>query len=80
MSALYAHIEPSDDPGFVWLKTSTTPNPERKPAMRVRRHELDSVLLMLLDAARADTYAPRDSSRNHTVEDSYGEANERNRR
>lgn len=70
MSALYTHIEPSDDPGFVWLSTSTTPNPERKPAMRVRSHELDSVLLMLLDAAREDAYAPRDSLRSYAVEDS----------
>jgi hypothetical protein len=53
MSALYAHIEQADDPGLLWLRTSATPNPERKPAMLVRRDELDAVLLMLLDAARA---------------------------
>ncbi|WP_148662191.1 hypothetical protein [Paraburkholderia phytofirmans] len=35
MSALYTHIEPTNDPTFVWLRTSATPDPERKPAMLV---------------------------------------------
>jgi hypothetical protein len=52
MTALYAHIEPADDPAFVWLRASASPNPERKPAMLVRRDELNDVLLMLLDAAQ----------------------------
>ncbi|WP_233831784.1 hypothetical protein [Paraburkholderia sp. ZP32-5] len=52
MTALYAHIEPADDPAFVWLRTSANPGPERKPAMLVQRDELNDVLLVLLDAAR----------------------------
>ncbi|MFL9930880.1 hypothetical protein P0D88_16835 [Paraburkholderia sp. RL18-103-BIB-C] len=51
MTALYAHIEPSAEPGFVFVRTSTTPDPARKPPMTVRRDELTNVLLMLLDAA-----------------------------
>ncbi|MGF6664847.1 hypothetical protein QF000_006515 [Paraburkholderia atlantica] len=51
MTALYAHIESAGEPGFVSLRTSTTPHPERKPPMIVRRDELNGVLLMLLDAA-----------------------------
>lgn len=54
MTALYAHIEPADDPAFVWLRTSASPNPERKPAMLVRRDELNDVMLMLLDAAQME--------------------------
>lgn len=54
MTALYAHIEPADDPAFVWLRTSASPNPERKPAMLVRRDELHDVMLMLLDAAQME--------------------------
>lgn len=54
MTALYASIEPTGDPDFVSVRTSTTPNPERKPAMLIRLDHLDGVLLMLLDAARAD--------------------------
>jgi hypothetical protein len=54
MTALYAHIEVADDPAFVWLRTSASPNPERKPAMLVKRDELDAVLLMLLDAAQME--------------------------
>ena len=54
MTALYASIEPADDPDFVSVRTSTTPNPERKPAMLISRDHLDSVLLMLLDAAGSD--------------------------
>ena len=50
MTALYAHIEPSDEPGILQLRTSATPNPERKPPMLVRRDELNGVLLLLLDA------------------------------
>lgn len=52
MIALYTHIEPADDPAFVWLRTSASPGPERKPAMLVARDELNAVLLMLLDAAQ----------------------------
>lgn len=52
MTALYAHIEPADDPAFVWLRTSASPGPERKPAMLVARSELNDVLLMLLDATQ----------------------------
>jgi len=56
MIALFAHLEPSDDPGMVWIRTSATPNPERKPAMLIDRNDLNHVLLMLLDAAgRAGT-------------------------
>ncbi|MFL9907346.1 hypothetical protein [Paraburkholderia sp. RL17-337-BIB-A] len=51
MSALFAHIEPAAEPGFVFVRSSTTSNPERKPPMIVRRDELNAVLLMLLDAA-----------------------------
>lgn len=54
MTALYVGIEPADDPDFVSLRTSTSPNPERKPAMVTRRDCLDNVLLMLLDAACTD--------------------------
>jgi hypothetical protein len=54
MTALYAHIEPADDPGFVWLRTSASPGTERKPAMLVERDELNAVLLMLLDAAQME--------------------------
>ena len=54
MTALYASIEPADDPDFVSVRTSTTPNPERKPATLIRREHLDGVLLMLLDAAATD--------------------------
>jgi hypothetical protein len=52
MTAVYAHIEPADDPAFVWLRTSASPGPERKPAMLVARSELNDVMLMLLDAAQ----------------------------
>ncbi|PYE23143.1 hypothetical protein C7410_10840 [Paraburkholderia silvatlantica] len=52
MTALYAHIEPADDPAFIWLRTSAGPKPERKPAMLVARSELNAVLLMLFDAAQ----------------------------
>lgn len=52
MTALYAHIEPADDSAFVWLRTSASPGPERKPAMLVARAELNAVLLTLLDAAQ----------------------------
>jgi hypothetical protein len=55
MTALYASIEPADDPDFVSVCTSTTPNPERKPPLLIRRDHLDNVLLMLLDAAATDT-------------------------
>jgi len=51
MTALYAHLEPSDDPGLIWVRTSATPSPERKPAMQIDRNDLNHVLLMLLDAA-----------------------------
>lgn len=51
MSALYVHIELADDPVFVLLRTSASPNPDRKPPMRVARAQLASVVLMLLDAA-----------------------------
>lgn len=54
MTALYAHIEPADDPAFVWLRTSANPNPERKPAMLVARDELSVVMLMLLDVAQTE--------------------------
>lgn len=54
MTALYASIESADDPDFVSLRTSATPNPGRKPAMLIRRDHLDGVLLMLLDAAGSD--------------------------
>ncbi|MCA8275246.1 hypothetical protein LGN17_22425 [Burkholderia sp. AU30280] len=60
MSALYVHLEPADDPAFVLLRTSASPNPERKQPVRIKRIHLDSVLLMLLDAAsrqRADEAA-----------------------
>ena len=49
-----SHVEPADDPAFVWLRTSATPNPERKPAMLVKRDELNAVLLMLCDAAQTE--------------------------
>jgi hypothetical protein len=51
--APYAHIESTDgpEPGFVSLRTSTTPSPERRSAIQVRSGELDSVLL---DAIRED--------------------------
>ncbi|WP_167760007.1 hypothetical protein [Paraburkholderia pallida] len=52
MSALFIHIEPADDPNFVWLRTSASPGPERKPALLVARIELNVVMLMLLDAAQ----------------------------
>jgi len=56
MTALFAHIEPSDDPALVWVRTSASPNPDRKPAMLINRNDLNHVLLMLLDAAgRAET-------------------------
>jgi len=51
MTALYAHIEPSDDPALVWVRTSASPNPDRKPAMLIHRDDLSRVLLLLLDAA-----------------------------
>ncbi len=54
MSALFAHIEPSDKLDSVWLRTSATPNPERKPPIIVRRDELHDVMLMLLDAAKTE--------------------------
>ncbi len=37
MTALFIQIEPADDPVFVWLRTSASPNPERKSAMLVAR-------------------------------------------
>jgi hypothetical protein len=52
MAAIFVHLEPAADPAFVWLRTSASPGPERKPAMLVERDELDAVLLMLLDAAQ----------------------------
>ncbi|WP_166444083.1 hypothetical protein [Pararobbsia silviterrae] len=52
MSAIFAHMEPADDPALVWLRTSASPDPERKPAMLVARADLNNVLLMLLDAAQ----------------------------
>jgi hypothetical protein len=52
MAALFAHVEAAEDPAFVWLRTSASPGPERKPAMLVARDDLDAVLLMLLDAAQ----------------------------
>jgi|GEM_PF-3346576 len=58
MSALFVHIEPADDPAFVWLRTSASPNPERKPAMLVGRDEINAVLLMLLDAVQVGEVAP----------------------
>ncbi|WP_162835537.1 hypothetical protein [Burkholderia sp. A9] len=54
MSALFAHLEPADDPAFVWLRTSASPGPERKPAMLVRRDQLAAVLLMMLNAAQTE--------------------------
>jgi len=51
MAALHVHIEAADDPGFVWLRSCASAEPERKPAMLVARTELNDVLLMLLDAA-----------------------------
>lgn len=51
MTALFAHIEPSNDSALIWVRTSASPNPERKPAMLVHRDDLDLVLLLLLDAA-----------------------------
>jgi hypothetical protein len=53
MSAIYVHLAPADDPEFVLLRTSASPNPERKPPTRVARGELNAVLLMLLDAANS---------------------------
>jgi hypothetical protein len=52
MTALYIHIEPTDDLSFVSLRTSASPNPERKPAMLVARDELSAAMLMPLDAAQ----------------------------
>ena len=54
MSALFVHVEPADDPAFVWLRTSASPGPERKPAMLVARDELSDVMLILLDAAQTE--------------------------
>jgi hypothetical protein len=51
MAAIYCHLEPADEPGFVSLRTSAKPNSERYPAMIVREDELHGVMLMLLDAA-----------------------------
>jgi hypothetical protein len=53
MAAVFVHIEPADDPQFVWLRSSASPEPDRKPAMLVARKELTDVLLMLLDAANS---------------------------
>lgn len=52
--ALYVDIKPADDPAFVLLRTSTHPNPERKPPMRIRRDAIDSVLALMLGAANID--------------------------
>ena len=51
MMALYTHIELTDDPALISVRTSSTPNPERKPAMLIHRDDLSRVLLLLLDAA-----------------------------
>jgi hypothetical protein len=53
MTAVFVHIEAAEDASFVWLRTSASPNPERKPAMLVARDELPDVLLVLLDMANA---------------------------
>jgi hypothetical protein len=53
MAAVHFHVESADDPGFVWLRISTNPNPERKPVMLVARDELNSVVLMSIDMANA---------------------------
>jgi hypothetical protein len=50
MIALHAQPEPFGALGFFWLRSS--PSPERKPAMLVRRGELHELLLMLIDAAQ----------------------------
>lgn len=51
MASVHAHIEASETPGFVLLRTSAGIDPERKPAMLVSRAALPDVLLLLLDAA-----------------------------
>lgn len=51
MAGIFAHIEPADDPRFVWLRTSASPNPERKPAMRIALADLEATLQALLRAA-----------------------------
>ncbi|MBB5458694.1 hypothetical protein [Paraburkholderia sp. Cpub6] len=53
-ATIYVCVEPSDDPALVLVRTSATPNPERRPPMRVSRDELDKVLLALLDSASAE--------------------------
>lgn len=52
---IFAHIEIADDPGFVWLRTSASPNPERKPAMQIALADLDATLKALLRAADSGT-------------------------
>ncbi|PQV52926.1 hypothetical protein B0G83_1026 [Paraburkholderia sp. BL21I4N1] len=52
--ALYVSIKQADDPAFVLLHTSSTPGPERKPPMRIRREAVDSVLALLLGAGNID--------------------------
>jgi hypothetical protein len=52
--ALFVDIKPADDPAYVLLRTSSTPNPERKPPMRIRRDSIDSVLALMLGASNID--------------------------
>lgn len=51
MSALFVHIEPADDAGYVLLRTSASPHPERKPPFRIAFADLGATLQALLHAA-----------------------------
>ena len=50
---IHVHLSPADDPAFVLVRTSASPNPECKPPMKIARANLQGVLLMLLDAANS---------------------------
>ncbi|MCO4881564.1 hypothetical protein VOI32_14030 [Paraburkholderia caribensis] len=53
IGAIHVHLSLADDPAFVLMRTSASPNPECKPPMKIARANLQGVLLMLLDAANS---------------------------
>lgn len=62
MSGIHIHLEATDNPEVVLIRTSEYPNPECKPAIAIPRAELGELLqvLVALDALhKGSTAVPK---------------------
>jgi hypothetical protein len=60
VSVLYMHIETATDPGFVLLRVTASPDPERKPPLIVSREMLSVVLHLFLNGGGSYEQAQAD--------------------